>query len=165
MATRLLLKVLLNAIQVQPMELSKQRQSHLLRFIRVLDDLKTKKIPLVLAFLPKKVQIIKSKATKRFSPIFLTDYQKRFTAAVRDFSPEAQPLCCHFYYCLAVFKRFQKLQLATEYRQDQKFAKNQRLFTLLYLPIGLELHAKEVRCEKPFYDPNLRRICKKNLSI
>ena len=43
MSTRFLLKIMLNAIQVQPIELSKLRQSHSLRFIRVLDDLKTKK--------------------------------------------------------------------------------------------------------------------------
>ena len=134
MATRFFLKVLLNGIQVQPMELSKQRQRHLLRFIRVLDDLKTRKIPLVLAFLPNKTKesykislsvlaLNCEKLENDSRQIFLTDYRKGFTAAVPDFLPEAQHLGCHFQYCLAVFIRFQKLHLATEYRQDQKIRK------------------------------------------
>ena len=89
MATRIFLKIMLNTIQVQPMELSKLRQSLSLRFIRVLDDLKTKKTSVVLAFLSYKskdsykfflsVLALKcEKIGKRFSPIsiFMTDYKK-----------------------------------------------------------------------------------------
>ena len=79
------------------------------------------------------------KIGKRFSPnVFLTDYEKGFTAAVRDFFPEAQHLGCYFHYCQAVLKKVQKFHLATEYRQNQKFREIiQRLLTLPYLPIGL----------------------------
>ena len=93
------------------------------------------KIPLVFAFLSNKskesykfllcVLALKcEKVGKRFSPnFFLTDYEKEFTAAVCGFFPEAQHLRCRFHYCQVVFKKVQKFHLATEYRQNQKFAK------------------------------------------